>query len=775
MSQKEKESQRGYLLRNRSDSSHNSPKQQGQPAGTNSSCSSTIKKRKKSTKKSVPSPTNLQPSMIDFVNMEHPKSKKKLNFNCDTKDAGTATTISINSEEVIATEPSSTSSLLATSTGHNISPSNNSIQNLEGEALNSIHHTQMESTNHDNAIATYSHAPVNIGNLNGKAITPSQQHVSNATITIDERVFKVNNAAQQMLSNNQSILNATNNTNNGADGAAVYLRDGSNLTASNLLTTNTLDTPGQTPRKSASNTQRPMENATIEAKRGFIPTPVQIDVQTVYQMFLDLTNKIDTMQNTLTSLNNTKDILTQQIRGLQHDTECNEDKISEMDIAQRRVDDKVDILSNTTSTLEQEVIHLRERIVKLETQSMKSNMVFSGISEKSDEDCIKVAQDFIKEELKITEDVPIKDAHRMGEGTNRALMVKFRHQDGRAKIYPYLQNLKGKRKYVNDQVPDETSERKRRERQVMAINKGLDDAHKLRNLKFKKGKLHVGDNPYKPKIVPITRKDILSLSPGDIQQIQELPMVKTREISEKHSRFKAYSCNISTLSDVQSAYLHIKIRHSDATHVMLAYRLNTVDPLDGEGWCDDGEHGAGAKMLRTLRDANKTQTAVFVVRYYGGIHLKKRRFEIIKELTESAIENLENHQGTTSRLQLRQLKKKPVTVRKNPAPIHHSPVGAASILMPPPLRMPPTPRGAPRGPQPAFTSYMQRQRMITPPVLLNNSFYPLTSNIASDVSSAEQTTADESREYTSDSTQPSDQEEWEDVQDGGWNTVEENK
>ena len=50
-----------------------------------------------------------------------------------------------------------------------------------------------------------------------------------------------------------------------------------------------------------------------------------------------------------------------------------------------------------------------------------------------------------------------------------------------------------------------------------------------------------------------------------------------------------------------------------------------------------------------------SQVAVFVVRYYGGVHLQKKRFTIILDLAAIAIDNMQI-QGTTSRLQLNQLK-----------------------------------------------------------------------------------------------------------------------
>ena len=112
--------------------------------------------------------------------------------------------------------------------------------------------------------------------------------------------------------------------------------------------------------------------------------------------------------------------------------------------------------------------------------------------------------------------------------------------------------------------------------------------------------LYVGDVPYKPKIQTPTRAEILKLTTEDLQTIREVQAAKTEERTEKGSRFKAYACTVTNLSEVNTAYMHFKVKHSEATHVIMAYRLAEINPLDGEGWADDGEHKAGAKLLNLL-------------------------------------------------------------------------------------------------------------------------------------------------------------------------------
>ena len=86
-----------------------------------------------------------------------------------------------------------------------------------------------------------------------------------------------------------------------------------------------------------------------------------------------------------------------------------------------------------------------------------------------------------------------------------------------------------------------------------------------------------------------------------------------------------------------------------------AYRLdNPIGPYCQEG-VDDKDFGIGRVMLKLLKNKDQQQVAVFVVRYYGGVHLGRRRFEIAEHLTERAL-----HQ-----LQMKILKKRQRTQRQN--------------------------------------------------------------------------------------------------------------
>ncbi len=97
-------------------------------------------------------------------------------------------------------------------------------------------------------------------------------------------------------------------------------------------------------------------------------------------------------------------------------------------------------------------------------------------------------------------------------------------------------------------------------------------------------------------------------------------LVKEVEYIEKKSRFIGYLFDCKTALDVEKSLTELKKQHKKATHICYAYSLKT--PFL-EKAVDDGEPGgtAGRPILSVIQKKGKTDVAVFVVRYFGGIKL----------------------------------------------------------------------------------------------------------------------------------------------------------
>jgi uncharacterized YigZ family protein len=90
------------------------------------------------------------------------------------------------------------------------------------------------------------------------------------------------------------------------------------------------------------------------------------------------------------------------------------------------------------------------------------------------------------------------------------------------------------------------------------------------------------------------------------------------EFKDRGSKFIAYAFPVETAEDFKRRLLELKKEHPKAVHHCFAYRIGT----DGNNFrsSDDGEPSgtAGKPILGQLDSRGITNTAVIVVRYFGG-------------------------------------------------------------------------------------------------------------------------------------------------------------
>jgi uncharacterized YigZ family protein len=96
----------------------------------------------------------------------------------------------------------------------------------------------------------------------------------------------------------------------------------------------------------------------------------------------------------------------------------------------------------------------------------------------------------------------------------------------------------------------------------------------------------------------------------------EKPSVE--EFKERGSKFIAYAFPIETVDEFKKQLQQLKKEHPKAVHHCFAYRLGT----DGNNFrvSDDGEPSgtAGRSILGQIDSKSITNTAIIVVRYFGG-------------------------------------------------------------------------------------------------------------------------------------------------------------
>ena len=113
--------------------------------------------------------------------------------------------------------------------------------------------------------------------------------------------------------------------------------------------------------------------------------------------------------------------------------------------------------------------------------------------------------------------------------------------------------------------------------------------------------------------------------------MDKIEFAQSGTYKEKASSFVAYAACVQNVTEVRNAYYKAKQLSPDADHIMVSYAIK-----HHSGHHDDSEHGASKRLLSILQDRNARNMAVFVARYYGGLHLGPKRFVYIEKAAKEA-------------------------------------------------------------------------------------------------------------------------------------------
>ncbi len=113
---------------------------------------------------------------------------------------------------------------------------------------------------------------------------------------------------------------------------------------------------------------------------------------------------------------------------------------------------------------------------------------------------------------------------------------------------------------------------------------------------------------------------------------------ESEKVIEK-SRFLTYATHVESEEEARAFLAEIRKLHSLATHVCYAFIADKAGLL--QRFSDDGEPQgtAGVPILEVLKAKKLSETAVAVVRYFGGIKLGAGG--LVRAYSSSAAENLD--------------------------------------------------------------------------------------------------------------------------------------
>jgi hypothetical protein len=291
---------------------------------------------------------------------------------------------------------------------------------------------------------------------------------------------------------------------------------------------------------------------------------------------------------------------------------------------------------------EKEMDTVKEKVIEITARSMQNNVIFKNIPESVKETNTLLEQKvvaFLKDEMKLNEtdmkSVEIEKIHRVGAKRNgknkqfiRNVIARF-NSKGKDIIFQNIRNVNRDCPIkINQQFPQEVHTR--RDKLWDEFKAAKDAGQKPRWIV---DKLQIGE-----RIVtaPKDRVRDINLDIADTAIKMDTRHTPTTAVEGNH--FQGHSVPIKSVDDVIPAIkaLYKDTRIAGASHVMYAYRVGKAE-FSIANFEDDGEWGAGRKIMEILDRNEVYNRLICVTRWFNGKHVGSLRFDTIRQLAQDAI------------------------------------------------------------------------------------------------------------------------------------------
>ena len=374
--------------------------------------------------------------------------------------------------------------------------------------------------------------------------------------------------------------------------------------------------------------------------------PKVMDLQIVMEMFREIENDLNQFKDFKAEVGSEK------VKSLVDQEQTNSRAISLLQDELHRQQEHNKVMSGTIQRMAQIMGEMDRKIIELERHKMKDSLILTGFpyikdrQERQDQ-----LLDFLKDTMKVN--VKVQDTYYVGDGENKPLIMVFKSVQNRNEVFYNKTKLKDytntddKPFYINELLPADLSEKRRKENAIFSRNK-RNTANAI-EMSFFRGNLHIQNQVYSSKVKVPEPKDFLALSQKDLQDVMATKITPGKTITEQSSSFTGYTARATSYQHIRKAYLRMKLALPQARHIMCGYCLDGAEKHYTEDGCDDGEFGGSRAILETMRELKLKNCVVFVVRFYGGERLGQKRFEFIKQAVRYAAEQDKGLEKATSK------------------------------------------------------------------------------------------------------------------------------
>lgn len=333
----------------------------------------------------------------------------------------------------------------------------------------------------------------------------------------------------------------------------------------------------------------------------------------------------------------------------------------------KRVVKELKTMQGLVQKLSQKTTSNTLQVMDLTKRSMEQNIIIHGMDNSMElqdareesprftkkERCKYAAIEFFKATMNVNLEVEdIYKAHRIGpikQEKVRPMVLKLSYA-AKDLIMENIGSLKGKSNpttkqvyFISEQIPEGCTEV---QKQCAGRAKVLRDENDKKpkqdrsSIQIVNNKILVDGQVHEPDVKPPQPSQLFvdAATQQNINLIQQT-LIETPVEVVRNSEFLAIAAKVQSIQETNLAYIAVAQRYPAVDHIMMAYAFKEKDKVK-TGFCDDEEYGAGTRIRRVLFEERAKDTAIFVLRKYGGIHLGFHRFSVIETLTKSALKLL---------------------------------------------------------------------------------------------------------------------------------------
>ena len=370
----------------------------------------------------------------------------------------------------------------------------------------------------------------------------------------------------------------------------------------------------------------------------------------------DMNSKIEELQKTVYSLKNklgqydslSHDVaelksvvndeesgLTKSLKYVAEQSESNYDEIYYIRRENAQLRSEVDLLRATMIKMDRKITNQEKELNDLRSRSMKDNILIHNFDYTPDENLSNSIPKLIQDVLGVQ--VSFVRIHRnsvRGTYNSRPVTITAKLTD-RNKKDEILKAQKTKKLqkvrlpfFITAQEPPAIIEERKR---LYSISDSLRE-NKIKT-KVERGKIILPNGDIFCDPVPkLETSDVLQLNPDEIQDL-DTPVTATEPTKMKGTEIFATGAMVTSITEVENLYKKVCIDPYSAAmdHRILAYRFEDSSGKMNESFWDDGEHGAGRRILNYMKSNKVKNLCVVITRWCGPVHIGPDRFRIMEE------------------------------------------------------------------------------------------------------------------------------------------------